>query len=133
MTRVTVRGPVFDGEADEAARQWIEDFTGKLAAQGAAIVRDKAMKMNRSRRGGTGGAASTVSHRSEGMSAVVEGQSHQGLVWWPWLEGTSKRNSTTRFRGYHAFRLAKNIMRKRAQKVAEDRLHEYLPRMGGDT
>lgn len=30
----------------------------------------------------------------------------RGIIYGPWLEGTSRRNATTRFKGYHSFRRA---------------------------
>lgn len=30
----------------------------------------------------------------------------RGVIYGPWLEGVSHRNQTTRFKGYHAFRMA---------------------------
>jgi hypothetical protein len=130
--RVDISGPLFDGTAQRAADEWVHDTQSRLAEQGAAIVRDKAMRFNKSRRGGTGGAARSVSFRADGASFLFEGKSDKGTVWWPWLEGTSRRNLDTSFKGYHAFRLAKNIIAKKWRKVAQDELDKKLAAMGGE-
>ncbi len=131
MTTVRIKGPMFDGAAEDAVRALLENVTADAAKQGAAIVKTKAAKFNRSGRGGTGAAAAAVSYHSEGTTAVIKGDSSKGRVWWPWLEGDSKRNASTRFKGYHAFRLASGIMRKRIRAQAEKLLPEYIDRMGG--
>ena len=130
-SRVTVHGPLWDGEASRAVTEWLDATRKDVGDQAASIVRSKAARMNRSGRGGTGGAAQSVSVLHESTGTLVRGQSERGKVWWPWLEGTSHRNTTTRFRGYHAFRLAKNIAARQARKTAQDKLNEFIGRMGG--
>ena len=129
--KVVVRGPIFNGEASEAARALCADIVEAGAKQGAGIVKSKAKKFNRSGRGGTGAAAAAVTYRVTEMTATIVGESTKGVVWWPWLEGTSKRNASTRFKGYHAFRLATGVMRKRIKTIANKLLPEYTERMGG--
>lgn len=127
---VRVHGPLFDGQADAALTQWLDTTRRDLADQAAAIVRSKAARMNKTGRGGTGRAAAAV-QVTYGAVPVVTGHSSRGSVWWPWLEGTSRRNTTTPFRGYHAFRTARMVTQARAKKLAEAKLAGYLPRMGG--
>jgi len=43
----------------------------------------------------------------------------QRVVYGPWLEGVSRRNQETRFKGYAAFRLAAQTMQTRASVIAE--------------
>jgi hypothetical protein len=128
-TEVTVRGPLFDGEASAALRDYSDQLSQNLAQQAQRIIQDKARRFNKSGRGGTGRAADSVNIRGAGSSYMVVGNSNAGEVWWPWLEGTSKRNFTTRFKGYHVFRLAQNIVNKRARKLGEEELQKYLPEM----
>ena len=47
----------------------------------------------------------------------------------PWLEGTGSRNETTRFKGYHSFRLAAQQLDGIAQGIAEDAFKPYLREM----
>lgn len=129
--RIRVTGPLADGRADAALDSFRRDLEETLARQGESIVRDKANRMNKSGRGLTGRAAAHVHARNEGGSWAVVGTSEAGQAWWPWLEGTSKRNYTTRFKGYHTFRLVRGILDKRAQRVAEERLRKYLGEMNG--
>ena len=128
---VKIKGPLFDGAPSDVVRAALEDVTESVAHQGSSIIKAKAQKFNKSGRGGTGAAANSVTYRTKSLTAIVEGKSEKGVVWWPWLEGTSKRNESTRFRGYHAFRLATNIMRKRMRSEAEKAVAEACERLGG--
>ena len=44
----------------------------------------------------------------------------------PWLEGVSRRNSSTRFKGYHTFRLITGQLQAKAGSIAQRRLGPYL-------
>jgi hypothetical protein len=128
---VTIEGPLFDGEATAAVKEWLASTRKDLGVQAQAIVKAKAMKMNRSGRGGSGRAADAVQLVPGAAYVNVVGVSTKGEVWWPWLEGTSHRNQSTRFKGYHAFRLARGIVAKRARTTAQAALEEYIAQMGG--
>jgi hypothetical protein len=129
---VRVSGPIFDGRAQAAAQQWARDTEATLAHQAEAIIKAKAAKMNRSGRGGSGAAAGAVHALPAGSSWLVEGTSEKGSVWWPWLEGTSRRNRGNSFGGYHVFRLAARIVAKRARAVAQAQLDAVIDQMGGE-
>ncbi len=49
-----------------------------------------------------------------------------GVIYGPWLEGTGSRNRTTRFRGYWTFRFVTQLVRGRADRIAERVLRPYL-------
>jgi hypothetical protein len=129
--KVTISGPLFDGRAAEAVDEWLTKTKAELGEQAYAIVRSKADRMNRSGRGGTGQAAGGV-RIAYADAVVVSGGIHEGEFSWPWLEGTSKRNQSTPFRGYHAFRLASRIVAKRARKTAQANLEDFIGQMGGE-
>ncbi|HEY6494945.1 MAG TPA: hypothetical protein VIZ43_16850 [Trebonia sp.] len=130
-TRVVVRGPVFDGRADAAVHRFLAEAVDELAQIGQTWIRTEAEGFDRSGRGGTGRAAAGVEVRAEGSDRVIRGGISEGEYAWPWLEGTSRRNSDTSFRGYHTFRRTRLRMRKQAGQYAQDLLEKYLPQMGG--
>jgi hypothetical protein len=43
----------------------------------------------------------------------------QGVIYGPWLEGTSRRNMTTRFKGYSSFRRATQTVQGKVTELAE--------------
>jgi len=55
----------------------------------------------------------------------------RGIIYGPWLEGTSRRNQTTRFKGYASFRRATQQLRGQATALIQYTLNHYLPRLGG--
>jgi hypothetical protein len=130
-TKITMTGPLFDGRAAVAA----QDYTRALAAELAEVARDwiklDTDRMDKSGRGGTGAAASGVKAAGEGPNWVVSGGINKGVYAWPWLEGTSQRNKSTQFAGYHTFRRTRLRLRKQANALAELRMQPYLERMGG--
>lgn len=132
--RVTVRqkGPLFEpGVPAHVLNDWQRDTLEEIAHQAQQEIQRRARGFNKSGRGGTGRAASAVHAYDRGSSWAVVGENNEGVVWWPWLEGTSKRNATTRFKGYHVFRIVKNIMRRKAKRIGDDIMQAYLPFIGG--
>ena len=122
---VTARGPLFDGRADgyvagyatearqEVARYAKNRWTGQLVQ---VIRRPTPYYWTQLR----------VDERP-GASVVHDG----GMVYGPWLEGTSSRNRTTRFKGYRSARIVTQQVQARAVEIAESVLPRWLARMRG--
>lgn len=53
----------------------------------------------------------------------------QGTVYGPWLEGTSSRNQTTRFKGYRLWRLAKQDANLKAVSIASGLISKMVARL----
>lgn len=66
----------------------------------------------------------TVSNAQDSME-LTDG----GVVYGPWLEGTSSRNSSTRFKGYHTFRLVEQQMEKEALDIGEASVTQAIGRL----
>lgn len=131
-TKVILTGPLFDGQAAEAAKDFTDSLAHEVAEIGRDWIRIEAMGMDKSGRGGTGRAAAGVEGPAGGNGAyTILGGIRQGRYSWPWLEGTSKRNTTTSFPGYHTFRRTRLRMRKQVTPFAQARLEQYLAEMGG--
>jgi len=131
-TKVTISGPLFDGRASAAARGFTRALAAEVAEVGATWIKLDTDRMDKSGRGGTGAAASGVKVHGEGSNYVVSGGISEGVYAWPWLEGTSKRNQSTEFRGYHTFRRTRLRMRKQVKPYAEQLLSEFIEKMGGE-
>jgi hypothetical protein len=130
-TKIILKGPLFDGQADAAAREFTSALAKEIAEIGATWIKIEAHGMDKSGRGGTGRAAGGVELIGEGPNWIIRGGIRQGEYAWPWLEGESRRNQTTSFSGYHTFRRTRLRMRKQVTPYAELKLHEYIARMGG--
>lgn len=126
---VNVSGPLFDGSAEAVVTQWLDATKKDVADLGVTEIKGRAAKFNRSHRG-TGHYATTINTRENGAyhdQVISDG----GVIYGPWLEGTSKRNDSTRFKGYHQFRRTRTKLKKLYSQVAQDKLKEYIDRMGG--
>jgi hypothetical protein len=130
-TKVVLSGPIFDGQAAAAAKDFADSLSHEVAQIGRDWIRLDTVRMNKSGRGDTGRAAGGVMLGGGNGQWVISGGIHQGQFAWPWLEGTSKRNQSTGFKGYHTFRRTRLRMRKQVTPFAQQRLEEYLLRMGG--
>lgn len=132
-TYMTREGPLFDGRADEAVKEWLDATKLEVAEIGADWIRIAAHGMDRSGRGGTGAAAAgvLVSRFGPFNDMRIFGAMEKGRVWWPWLEGDSQRNRGSKFKGYHTFRLTRLRLRRHVTPIAQQRLAEFIGRMGG--
>lgn len=122
---VHVSGPLADGSAHQAVTDWLaktrSDVAGEGLAQLRAVVMDK-----------TGRA--TGHYQAELQATTLASGDillHDPVVYGPWLEGTSERNRSTRFKGYRLWRKTRERLQERAPQVAEENLRLFIGRMGG--
>ena len=54
-----------------------------------------------------------------------------GKVYGPWLEGTSPKNKTSRFKGYAQFRKTKDWLQKRAKPTLKRHIARAVKRLNG--
>ena len=52
--------------------------------------------------------------------------SDSNVVYGGWLEGVSRRNRTTRFKGYHTFRLIKQQLNSDKAKIAQPAIEQFI-------
>lgn len=55
----------------------------------------------------------------------------RGIVYGPWLEGTSERNRSTSFKGYHAFRIATVLTQAKVPVLVQATLARLIAELGG--
>lgn len=125
-----VEGPLGDGRAEEASAEWARNTTQALAGKAVEILGAWPMdKSGRSR----GAFRENLSERRRSDTLVsVPGMRIPGVTWGPWLEGTSQRNKSTKFKGYHLFRETARQLDEMAPAVAQEQLDKVLPQMGGE-
>lgn len=68
-----------------------------------------------------------IVQQRHGLFEVVH---DRGIVYGPWLEGTSARNSTTKFKGYASFRKATAAVQLLAPAIVARVLARNLGRLG---
>ena len=126
QTRVTLSGPLFTGAAPGILDAFIADMEWQIGAQALSEVQHN---LDQSIRNPTPYYETQIIIERVRGDVVVH---DRGIIYGPWLEGTSRRNQTTRFKGYASFRRAvQTLNRGRAAQLAEQVLRTYLTRLGG--
>lgn len=122
--RVSKRGAIANGRGSKAIDAVTDDAEVDIADEAYQRVR---AHLNASLKHPTGYYESRihVSNLSSGLM-ISDG----GVVYGPWLEGTSSRNNSTRFKGYHTFRKVMQEMDKTAEDIAERKISQELGRLG---
>jgi len=64
--------------------------------------------------------------KTQTLARVSDG----GYLYGPWLEGTSQRNKSTRFKGYGTFRKAKLWVKKRVPEILQKRVAAFTAKYG---
>lgn len=129
-TKVKLDGPIFGPGAVEAAKAFTDSLTAEVALIGQTWIKLDTERMTRSGRE-TGAAAEGVKVAGAGSKWVISGGVRKGEFSWPWLEGTSKRNQSTGFKGYKSFRRTRLRMRKTVGVYAQEMWTLYAGRFGG--
>lgn len=109
---VSYSGPMFDGRAQAAGDRMARDMTDTLGKRGKDMVLERLGEVIRH---------PTGYYESQVRVNVVTDHEHVvtdgGVVYGPWLEGTSSRNETTRFKGYHTFRVIGQRLEAEAEEL----------------
>lgn len=120
---VDVSGPLFDGRIEPEVSGYALEARQEVAQQALSEVQqllDRAIKFP------TPYYETQVVHQMFASADVVH---DRDIVYGPWLEGTSQRNLTTRFKGYHSFRLATQAIEGNVDAILETVLQKYIRRM----
>lgn len=126
---LNVSGPIADGMAERALDDFRRDARQAIADRGVELL--KAFPMDKTGRA-RGGFQANLRTVTRGAAVAIPGPNIKGVVWSPWLEGTSRRNRSTKFGGYHLFRKTADQLGDEAGAIAERELQKYLPKMGGE-
>lgn len=121
---VKVSGPVFDGRADAALKDYERQVSQEVAEDAERRV---SANLSTSIRHPTGYYESHV--RTKMITELNHVVTDGGVIYGPWLEGTGSRNKTTRFKGYASFRRALIETQATAGDTAERILPRYISRM----
>lgn len=127
--RCQVSGPIADGTAARACEDWARNTSQALGDEAVTMLRAVPMNKSGRARGGFQSALKTV--RKSSTQVDIPGPMQRGVVWSPWLEGTSKRNSSTRFKGYHLFRKTRTALTAKAPQIGQEQLDKLMPEIGG--
>lgn len=122
---ITVSGPVVEGLAPGIVAAAVDDITKAVAQDALAEVQQN---LDASIRNPTPYYETQITNDRAMQGYVIH---DRGIVYGPWLEGTSTRNATTRFKGYASFRRARATVEARIPQTT-DRVMDKLRRdLGG--
>jgi hypothetical protein len=109
---VKASGPLFDGTASALVQRYTREGGEAVARWGEQEVQ---RVLEQVLRNPTGYYQSQVrvNRVSNDSFAITDG----GVVYGPWLEGTSRRNAETRFKGYGTFRRVAKRVEQRADRT----------------
>jgi len=125
MAEVIVSGPLFDGRAADAAKDFALATQHEVAKQAKANV---SMLLDRYLKDPTPYYETQLFIEWGAVDVVKNHVKKYG----PWLEGTGSRNAPkTRFKGYGHWREATKLTQREARRIAFSVLPPYLLRMGG--
>lgn len=122
---VRMTGPLFDGTLEREVGLGLDEGREAVADRGVDLVR---ARLDQSVRNGTGYASSRVV-RDVGRTSDTD-VVHDLVIYGAWLEGTSSRNRTTRFKGYRSFRRARQELEAQAVALAEPHVARRVTRAG---
>jgi hypothetical protein len=117
---VSASGPLFDGTAEKAIRDFRLAAERDIAEVGVGLVKDRLHSVLKHP---TGRYESRIGISKDNL--ITDG----GIVYGPWLEGVSSRNTKTRFKGYSTFRRVKQELQVKAAEIAEKTLQNYIDGM----
>jgi hypothetical protein len=124
MAEVNFSGPLFNGQADSA----LEAFKAYLGREVASEAWNTVQaNMRASFRNPTGFYWGRVVKDFSRRDPRVH---DNGVVYGGWLEGTSRRNAETRFKGYSSFRRATRAVTMQVPMIGERTLQRYIGAMG---
>ena len=110
--KVETSGPFFDGRTERSVRARTEEAKQAVGEAGVNLVR---AQLSQVLRNPTGFYRSQVrTDRTALGPEVTDG----GVVYGPWLEGTSSRNASSRFKGYATFRRMSRKLQLAAVSIA---------------
>ena len=118
---VTMRGAIVEGKTAKPAADLIRAIDKAVAED----TKDTWFRLLRkSVRKWTGAYGRTIKVKHTAKQSIVSDFGAQ--PYGPWLEGTSRRNRATRFKGYHALKRARAEVQQRAGKIGEKVTAKHL-------
>jgi hypothetical protein len=123
--QVTFTGPMFNGAAEVAYNDFIDNLHREAAKVAQDMVGRRLIQVIREP---TGFYESNI--QTERIEATASRVHDNNVIYGNWLEGTSSRNrGRPGFPGYHTFRVVTQQMDSKTKQVADQILPKYLRRM----
>lgn len=126
---VETTGPFFQGDHTRELHKFLDEAKEEVAQLGVNRIRERVSARSKSPSGYYAG--HVVTEVVKPFNDQVISLSGRAVAYGPWIEGTSSRNTSTRFKGYKIFRQARTWLRKAATPVFQERIDAFVARMNG--
>lgn len=120
---VTVRGPFLTGRPEQVLADMLDDC---LYEVGNAALERWQYRLNASIKHPTPYYETQIIQQRLGMAEVIH---DRGIVYGPWLEGTSSRNARSKFKGYASLRKAVGEVEREVPSVLQRVVARHLSRL----
>lgn len=127
MSEANLSGPIFDGRAERIVHNMCEEIARQTARVGEQDIHSSQHQFFRA---STGNYESHI--RVEGSGPSLKINDGGRIAYGPWLEGVGSRNRTTRFKGYHIFRVVTQVLQGKAVTIAERVSPRFIARLNND-
>ena len=136
---VKMKGPIFDRQNRSLPRKTVEKLVARVVEEGdlhlARMLRPRPagvyLSIAEAAKGqySTGNDRRRINTSTRGLHGKI---SDGGVEYGPWLEGTSRRNQSTHFKGYHSFRKTTQFMnRKRVPWLVNREIDKMVKKLNG--
>jgi len=122
---ITMRGPLFDGRALVELKLAQQEIAAEIAKRAEQLVDTE---LSSRLQNPTGHYQSQIKTEVKPSGEALVSDSK--VVYGPWLEGTSSRNQTTRFKGYASFRKSRQKLEREAKRIADKVVAKHVRKMG---
>lgn len=118
---VRLHGPTVQGFAEPIVERMMIDSVAEVADY---TKHEVLMRLDAVLQHPTGYYESQV--RADMVDPYTWSVNDGNVIYGPWLEGTGSRNATTRFKGYHTFRITQGRMSQKSKAVVEAHLARMI-------
>lgn len=125
MNRVQLSGPLFQGAARSAVRGALEAVLDEAGRAGVKAVQDQ---LSPGHGVDTGDFERSLRHKRAGLSTAVESTQPAKAAW---LQGTSRRNRTSSYKGIQPFTKGAVALERRAGEIARKAANDLARELGG--
>jgi hypothetical protein len=122
-----VRGVVLEGKGGPIMREFFDKAKTLVAKTGQDELKQRASSAPKHPKGRFSDSI-VVKDFAKGRTIMAD---YPQTLYGPWLEGTSTRNESTRFKGYRMFKLTRGRLRKNVGPLVQDLFNEAVAKLRG--
>jgi len=120
-----IRGPLFDGTAEVVISDLCKEIEKDVAREGVNVVRTRLGQVLKKQ---TPFYITKIEDVPHAGHMKVTGES---VIYHWWLEGKGSRNfPVTRFKGYRTFEISTELLRARAEGIANKTAEPFMRKLG---